>query len=93
MDFVQLENFIKDQLPGAQVSVTDLTGTRDHLGLQIVSDAFKGRTLLEQHRVVMDILKEKLKSEIHAVQLKTMTVAKARERGIISVGENDEQSI
>lgn len=83
MDFNALADFIKTQLPDAEVTVTDLTGTRDHLGLQIISDAFEGKALLEQHRVIMDILKEKLKSEIHAVQLKTMTKAKARERGLI----------
>lgn len=84
MDFNELSNFIKTHLPDAEVTVTDLTGTRDHLGLQIISDVFEGKALLEQHRVIMDILKEKLKSEIHAVQLKTMTKTKARERGLIS---------
>ncbi len=84
MDLDALAAFIKEQLPDAQISVTDLTGTRDHLGLQIISDRFEGKPLLEQHRMVMDILKEKLKSEIHAVQLKTMTTTKARERGLIS---------
>lgn len=84
MDFNALASFIKSHLPDAEVSVTDLTGTRDHLGLQIISDEFEGKKLLDQHRVVMDILKEKLKEEIHAVQLKTMTKAKARERGLIS---------
>jgi len=83
MDFDQLAVFIKGHLPDAEVTVTDLTGTRDHLGLQIISDAFEGKALLDQHRIVMDILKEKLKSEIHAVQLKTMTKAKARERGLL----------
>lgn len=83
MDFNQLADFIKTHIPDADVTVTDLTGTRDHLGLQIISDVFEGKALLEQHRVIMDILKEKLKNEIHAVQLKTMTKAKARERGLM----------
>ncbi len=84
MDFQELETFLKSHIDDAQVSVTDLTGTRDHLGIQIISDIFEGKAILDQHRIVMDILKEKLKSEIHAVQLKTMTKTKARERGLIS---------
>lgn len=83
MEFENLVLFIKSHLPDAEIAVTDLTGTKDHLGIQIISDAFEGKALLEQHRVIMDILSEKLKSEIHAVQLKTMTKAKARERGLI----------
>jgi stress-induced morphogen len=84
MNFDELSHFIKSHLPDAEISITDLTGTKDHLGLQIISDVFEGKALLEQHRIIMDILKEKLKNEIHAVQLKTMTKAKARERGLLS---------
>lgn len=84
MDFDELSLFLKTHIKDAEVAVTDLTGTRDHLGIQIISDEFEGKGLLDQHRIVMDILKEKLKNEIHAVQLKTMTKTKARERGLIS---------
>tara|TARA_R110000868_G_C10952584_1_gene767930 strand:- start:3780 stop:4034 length:255 start_codon:yes stop_codon:yes gene_type:complete len=84
MDFEELTVFLKSHLKDADIAVTDLTGTRDHLGIQIISDEFEGKGLLDQHRMVMDILKEKLKQEIHAVQLKTMTKTKARERGLIS---------
>lgn len=84
MNFEELELFLKSHIKDAQVTVSDLTGTRDHLGIQIISDVFEGKALLDQHRIVMDILKEKLKKEIHAVQLKTMTTTKARERGLIS---------
>jgi stress-induced morphogen len=71
MDFTKVENLIKSKLTDAVVEVTDLTGTRDHLGITVTSDAFKGKALLAQHRLVMDILKEALKEEIHAVKIKT----------------------
>ena len=73
MDFELVKSLIKEQLKDAEVEITDLTGSQDHLGLHIVSNEFKGKNLLAQHRMVMDILKEKLKEEIHAVQLKTET--------------------
>jgi stress-induced morphogen len=84
VDFVTVENLIKTQLKDAVVKVTDLTGSMDHLGIMIVSDDFVGKILIDQHQIVMDILSEKLKSnEIHAVQLKTLTFEKAKNKGLV----------
>lgn len=84
VDFTMVENLIKSQLDDATVKVTDLTGTQDHLGIMIISDAFEGKMLIQQHQMIMDILKEKLHSnEIHAVQLKTLTKAKAEAQGLL----------
>lgn len=77
MDFQELKELIEANIEDAQVEVTDLTGTRDHLALTVISDIFKGKMLLQQHQMVMDILKEKLQSEIHAVKIKTMTKEQA----------------
>ncbi len=61
-------------MPDAEVTVTDLTGNKDHLGLEIVSDEFVGKRLIQQHQMIMDILKNELQQNIiHAVQIKTMT--------------------
>ncbi|MFZ9001152.1 MAG: BolA/IbaG family iron-sulfur metabolism protein [Bacteriovoracaceae bacterium] len=73
MNFAELENLIKENLKDATVEISDLTGTGDHLGLSITSNEFKGKNLLAQHRMVMDILKEELKDRLHAVKLKTQT--------------------
>ena len=74
--FTFVEEIIKSGLPDAQVFVEDMTGTRDHLAITVVSDAFKGKLLIEQHQVLMDLLKEELKSRIHAVKLQTYTQEK-----------------
>ncbi len=71
MDFDKIKKLIIDKMPDAQVEISDLTGTLDHLGISVVSSEFKGKPLLAQHRMIMDILKDGLKSEIHAVKLKT----------------------
>jgi stress-induced morphogen len=73
MDFDELKTFIQSHLKDAEVEITDLTGTQDHLGLTITSDAFKGKRLIQQHQMVMDILRDRLKQDIHAVQIKTQT--------------------
>ncbi len=74
--FQFVEDIIKTGLPDAKVNVEDMTGTRDHLAITVVSDAFKGKLLIEQHQILMDLLKEELKSRIHAVKLQTYTKEK-----------------
>jgi len=82
MDFELMKQMIIDTLEDAYVEVTDLTGTSDHVGLLVVSDAFKGKMLIAQHQIIMDIFKEKLKGELHALQIKTMTKEQAASNGI-----------
>ncbi len=75
-DFKFVEDLIKQGLPDAEVSVEDMTGTRDHLAITVVSDGFKGKLLFEQHQILMTLLKEELKGRIHAVKLQTFTKEK-----------------
>lgn len=82
MEFENVKNIIKSGLSDAYVEVQDMTGTRDHLDLLIVSDQFKGKMLIHQHQMVMNLLKDALKAEIHAVQLKTMSYEDAQKRGL-----------
>jgi stress-induced morphogen len=82
MEFENVKNIIKAGLTDAYVEVQDMTGTRDHLDLLIVSDQFKGKMLIQQHQLVMNLLSDSLKAEIHAVQLKTMSFEDAQKRGI-----------
>ncbi|OIQ17131.1 MAG: hypothetical protein BM556_13020 [Bacteriovorax sp. MedPE-SWde] len=80
--FDEVKDLITTELKDAKVIVSDLTGGGDHLGLMIVSDEFKGKMLLQQHRMVMDILTNKFKEDLHAVQLKTLTFEQAEKQGI-----------
>ena len=82
MEFENVKNIIKAGLTDAYVEVQDMTGTRDHLDLLIVSDQFTGLRLIQQHQLVMNLLSDSLKAEIHAVQLKTMSFEDAKKRGI-----------
>lgn len=72
----QVEKMIKDKLPDAEVIVRDLRGG-DHLEAIVVSNQFVGQTMVKQHQLVYDSLKEAMASEaIHALALKTYTPAK-----------------
>ena len=82
--FDQVKELIQQTISDAEVRVHDLTGTQDHLGIMVISDMFEGKILIDQHQMIMDILKEKLgTNEIHAVQLKTLTYTKAKTKGLI----------
>lgn len=70
---IEVKKLIEDNISNAQVTVGDMTGTQDHLEITVISDEFKGKMLIDQHQMVMDILKESLKEKIHAVKIKTMT--------------------
>ncbi len=71
-----VKDLIKEKMSDAIVEVFDMTGTQDHLGILVASDSFKGKMLIEQHQMIMDILKESLKEKIHAVKIKTLTLEK-----------------
>ena len=42
-DFEFVESIIKSGIPDAMVLVEDMTGTKDHLAITVVSDAFEGK--------------------------------------------------
>jgi stress-induced morphogen len=66
--------YIRQAIPDAQVSVTDLTGTADHLSVRVVSEIFRGKSLLDRHRMIYQALSEPMKDgRIHALELKVET--------------------
>ncbi len=73
-----IPNLIREKIPDAKVEIQDVTGTDNHFSLLVVSDSFSGKPLIKQHQLVMDILKNALKQQIHAVQIKTLTFEKYR---------------
>ena len=59
-------------LPGSDVVVQDTTGTGDHFEARVVSPAFVGKPMVQQHQLVYAPLQDWLKSgELHALALKT----------------------
>lgn len=73
IDTQSLTALIRGQIPDADVSIVDRTGTMDHFNVTVRSRAFAGRSLIEQHRLVYDALGGALKDgRVHAVELKTI---------------------
>ena len=46
-----------------------------HFTVHIVADCFIGISLIERHRMVYDALENLMKTEIHAVSIRALTVA------------------
>lgn len=66
--------YVRKALADAQVVVSDRTGTMDHLNVRVVSDAFKGKNVLDRHRLIYQALDEPLKDgRIHALELTAET--------------------
>lgn len=69
-----LTQFIIQAMPDAKVSVNDRTGTRDHLDVSVQSDSFKGKNLLDRHRMIYQALDVPMKDgRIHALVLQAKT--------------------
>ncbi len=69
-----LTEYVQQVLTDAQVTVTDRTGTMDHLNVRVISDMFKGKNLLDRHRLIYQALDKPLKDgRIHALELTTET--------------------
>ena len=70
----EISEAIQRVLPDAQIKIEDLSGTGDHLKVNVISESFAGLSLIRQHQLVYGALKDQLASEaIHALALNTST--------------------
>ncbi len=65
-----VKTYIEESLTCEHVEVT---GDGQHFEAVIVSELFRGKTMLKQHQVVYDALGDKVGGEIHALSMKTVT--------------------
>lgn len=71
MNAADIEKMILDALPGASVEIRDLAGDGDHYAATVVSEAFKGKSRVQQHQMVYDALKGNMGGVLHALALQT----------------------
>jgi acid stress-induced BolA-like protein IbaG/YrbA len=78
----EIKATLTQALPVSLIEAQDLTGGGDHWQVIIVSAAFEGKGLIEQHRMVNDALKEPMGDQrIHALSLKTYSPAQWEKLG------------
>lgn len=71
MSATDIERFIKEALPDAEVEIRDLAGDGDHYAATVISSAFKGKSRVQQHQMVYAALKGRMGGELHALALQT----------------------
>ena len=71
MDENEITQLIKKKLPDADVSIRDLAGDGDHYAAKVVSEAFRGKTRVQQHQLVYEALEGKMGGALHALALQT----------------------
>ncbi|MDF1586595.1 BolA family protein [Marinimicrococcus flavescens] len=75
MAAADIERLIKEAMPDAQVTIEDLAGDGDHYRAVIVSEAFRGKSRLQQHQMVYSALGGRMGGELHALALATSAPA------------------
>jgi acid stress-induced BolA-like protein IbaG/YrbA len=66
----QVRSYIQDSLACDHVEVV---GDGHHFEAVIVSPEFRGKTRVQQHQVVYRALGDRMREEIHALSMKTLT--------------------
>ena len=72
-DLAEVARLIEEALPGAEVKVTDQTGTADHLLAVVSAPQFEGLSRIDQHRLVKAAVREHSDSgALHSLTVKTI---------------------
>ena len=71
MAAADIERMIKEALPDATVEIKDLAGDGDHYAATVVSEAFRGKSRVQQHQIVYAALKGEMCGALHALALQT----------------------
>lgn len=75
----QVRQYIADGLPCEHL---DVQGDGSHFDAVIVSAAFEGKRLIARHQMVYAALGERMKAEIHALSMRTLTPDEYAKAGI-----------
>ncbi|MFB6159727.1 MAG: BolA/IbaG family iron-sulfur metabolism protein [Haloferacaceae archaeon] len=86
METAEVARLVEAGIPDAEVVEIERTphpgeDEHEHFALAVVSPAFEGVPLVEQHEMVYDALGEHMHEEIHALDVSTYTPAAYEEHG------------
>jgi stress-induced morphogen len=66
-----IATMIRAAIPDAEVDITDLAGDGDHYAAEVVAEAFRGKSRVQQHQMVYEALKGNMGGILHALALQT----------------------
>lgn len=71
IDAHEIEARIRSVLPGAEIKVTDLTGTRHHYRVEVIAEGLRGLSSIERHRKIYSVFSDVIAGPLHALSLTT----------------------
>ena len=71
----EIETLIREGIPGAEVTIEDLRGDGDHYLAGVVSEAFRGKSRVQQHQMGYQALQGRMGNDLHALALQTSAPA------------------
>jgi len=73
MTLDKIKERIEQAIPTTHVQILDLGGG-DHIRAIVVSPAFVGKSLIQQHKMILDLFRKEIDSnDVHALTVKTLT--------------------
>ena len=67
----EIQELILKTFPNAKVIIDDLRGDGDHYAAQIIAEEFRGKTRVQQHKMIYNAMGGKMGKELHALALNT----------------------
>lgn len=79
METSEIEELIEAEIPDAEATVTmprvhhDQQADDAHYAAVVVSPAFEGESLVDQHKMVYDAIGDAMTTSVHAMEIETYT--------------------
>jgi len=67
----EIERRIKAALPDAKVEIVDMAGDGDHYKATVISEAFRGKSRVQQHQMVNAAFGADMGTVLHSLSLQT----------------------
>lgn len=67
----EIEALIRESIPNAKITIRDLAGDGEHYAAEVISENFRGKSRVQQHKMVYDALKGNMGNVLHALSLQT----------------------
>ena len=83
---------IQAEILTAEVTLRDMTGTKDHWEAIIISEDFEGQRLIARQKRVYKALGELMAGPIHAFTMQTLTPTEAQAKGLATKTKDASQS-
>lgn len=80
IDPEKIRKTLLDALSDSEVIIENSSGDGLHFEATVISSAFEGKSLLEQHKIVMEPLNNLFSTSLHALGLKTYTPEKWKKK-------------